>query len=478
VERVLAGNLEENIITLLVWSDKASSGIRMRVDPDLFSTSAYRYIAQASYDYIDEFRSCPKEHIADLVEHLLNTDGPISRLLGATIINMKNLYPTLNETYILNELEKFLKTRFLQKAIEEATSKLADDDLSGAEAALNTVHKSISMSPGILLNDPIQALSFLHKKDFSGFFTGIDHLDNEGIYPKKQQLFLIMAPSGKGKTWGLIHMGKQGMMFNQKVLHISLEMSEEEVAERYLESIFSLVSHHSVIPSLNNGVHSVRIPEFNVNSLGGLLGISSRVIERMVLSADNEEEIKEKIARLQTRSPIMIKSFPSGSLTMSHFRAYLDMMDKVHDYRPDAVMFDYPDLMKMPKTNDKRMEVGDAYVELRGLAAERDFALVTATQSNRPAMQATIVKDYHAAEDISKISTSDNVITINQTDKEKEIGLARIYVAKARHSRSGFQVIVSQNYGIGQFCLESLYHDKGYDTEMARLGVNMGEGDA
>lgn len=208
-------------------------------------------------------------------------------------------------------------------------------------------------------------------------------------------------------------------MYNQKVLHLSLEMSEEEVAERYVQSIFSLISNNTDVASLGSNVYPVRVPEFSIGGNGNFLGISMVTLEREVLSACNEESIKKKIKTLERRGEFVIKSFPSGSLTVAHLQSYLDMMEKVYDYKPDVVLLDYPDIMKMSKRDDKRVEVGEIYVELRGLASERNFALVTASQSNRSSMQASIVRDHHASEDISKIATSDNVITINQTDKEK-----------------------------------------------------------
>ena len=103
MERILNGGLEENIITLLCWSERSAPIIRIKVDSDLFSTTAYRYIVRAAFDYIDEFRTPPQDHISDLLETMLNKDTPISRLLSTTIVNMKNYAPTINESFVLGE---------------------------------------------------------------------------------------------------------------------------------------------------------------------------------------------------------------------------------------------------------------------------------------------------------------------------------------------------------------------------------------
>jgi hypothetical protein len=59
------------------------------------------------------------------------------------------------------------------------------------------------------------------------------------------------------------------------------------------------------------------------------------------------------------------------------------------------------------------------------------------------------------AEDWSKIATSDTVLTYNQTAKERELGLARIYVSNARSEFDKITVLIAQAYSVGQFSLDS-----------------------
>jgi hypothetical protein len=79
---------------------------------------------------------------------------------------------------------------------------------------------------------------------------------------------------------------------------------------------------------------------------------------------------------------------------------------------------------------------------------------VVVTQSNREGEKTKTVESHHAAEDISKIATADIVISYNQTRQEYELGLARLYVVKARNQRQWFSVLITQNYAASQFCLE------------------------
>lgn len=463
IPKLLVGGLEENLITLLCYSDISSPIIRMKTSPEIYSTQAYQHIAKAAFDYIDTYREPPRDHIIDLLEPYIKSDSPIGRLLISTLSNMKSLFITSNEDFVINELERFLKARHIQKSIEEATLKLSQGDLDGAEESMKATVSSESMSPGILFNDVSESLSFLKEKEEDFFYTGIQHLDDEGITPHRKQLFLIMAPTGRGKTWSLVHFGKMGIMYGKKVLHITLEMDESEIAQRYAQSFFSIVSNHTVGVHLVGKTHSVAIPKFVLDGNGEFMDVSSDRYDRLVVSADNESEIRKKMERLKTRAPLRIKEFPSGSLTVQQLSSYLDFLENTQSFKPDVLLLDYPDIMGRPGRDEKRSEIGDLYVQLRGIASKRNIYLITATQSNREGMKGSLVKGIHSAEDISKIATSDYVITLNQTDNEKSIGLCRIYIDKARYSKSGFQIIITQNYGIGQFCLESLAKTSTYD---------------
>ena len=49
----------------------------------------------------------------------------------------------------------------------------------------------------------------------------------------------------------------------------------------------------------------------------------------------------------------------------------------------------------------------------------------------------------HAAEDYSKIATADTVLTYSQTAQEKRLGLARVFVDKARTEEDKIEIVVS-----------------------------------
>jgi hypothetical protein len=121
---------------------------------------------------------------------------------------------------------------------------------------------------------------------------------------------------------------------------------------------------------------------------------------------------------------------------------------------PDMLIIDYPDLMKMDAKNI-RTDTGIIYKELRGLFVRRNIAGVVASQGNRSSMNAKVVRDDQIAEDVSKIATADTVITYSQTEQEKKLGLARLFVSNVRNDEDKYMILISQCYSAGQFALDS-----------------------
>lgn len=237
------------------------------------------------------------------------------------------------------------------------------------------------------------------------------------------------------------------------MLVVSLEMSEDRYSQRVLQSMFSISKRNA----------TVRVPIFDKDDHGNLETIQYEEVERMTLGDPNIREYLQRniTRRLARRPPLIIKSFPTGKLTVSMLNAYLDGLDRFHKITPDMIMIDYPDLMKMDAKN-LRLEIGQTIADLRGVGVERNAAVVVPSQGNRDSETAKWVTGSMAAEDISKLATADTVVTYSQTPGEKRLGLARLLCEKNRNDEDKFQVLISQAYQMGQFCLDSVLMNSEY----------------
>jgi replicative DNA helicase len=451
----LSGALQENILTLLCFSDSACKQIRSSIPVRLFESAVYRDIAGQAVDFIDQFGVAIKEHLPDGLEDVLK--GPDSRkasLYEQTLHNLFAAKATINEEYVLRQLNKFLRQQSLKAAIITAVESLENGDIDQAELDLQDGFKNqmVSFDAGTFLSDTKRSLTFLDTVD-ECIHTGISELDRRDIGPRPKELFLIIAPAKRGKTWGLIHLGKFALFQRKKVLHITLEMSEERCAQRYLQSFFSISKREA----------AVRMPRINLDELGRLIGIGVEEVKRPSLAdSDIRKVLTTRINReFSRRPPLLIKQFPTGSLTVKALEAYLDSLDRFHKFVPDMIVLDYPDLMELDPGNI-RLETSQLYKKLRGVAVDRNIAMVAASQGNRDSSAAKVVTEAMVAEDYSKIATADTVVTYCQTAQEKAVGLARLFVSNVRNDEDKFQILMTQNYAVGQFCLDSAYMGSDY----------------
>src|SRR5690606_25404519 len=113
---------------------------------------------------------------------------------------------------------------------------------------------------------------------------GIPDLDRRNIGPVLGQLLVFIAVKGGGKSWFLVHCGKRGLLHGAKVLHVTLEMPEDQVAERYMQSLFSVTKRREKYDRT----------AFELDDLDRLRGFEFRTINPDMAMTD--DDIRSKLA--------------------------------------------------------------------------------------------------------------------------------------------------------------------------------------
>jgi replicative DNA helicase len=300
-----------------------------------------------------------------------------------------------------------------------------------------------SFDAGLFLSNVDQFLGKLHE-DIETMPTGIVELDRVQSGPARAELHVFLAPTNRGKSWWLMHLAKHALMQRFRVLHVSLEMSIQRCAIRYVQTLFSISKREA----------EVRVPELEVEN-NTVAAIGYRTMKRPTLNdPDIRPLIAGKMKKMGRRLKLVIQEFATGSLTITGLQVYLDRLERMHKFVPDLILVDYADNMKL-NTDNYRLDLGALYKNLRRIAVERNCAVATASQSNRAGEDARFITLKHLGEDYSKAQTADVVISYNQTQQERELGLARLFVAKSRNDEAGGTVLIAQGYAVGQFCVQS-----------------------
>lgn len=476
-EERLSSSLQESILTALCFDDGPGTVIAGLVTPDLFE-EPYRGIADRALNYRKRFGAAPgRAHIDDLFDAILedpkNVKGPTyKRLLSGMLAQAEGL----NAEFVLTRISEFVRRQRLKATVQRAADRYQQggDDLSDDVAKIlfdGLKFRVDSLDPGVFFGDQNRSLRFLSRERHDAYKMGIPELDRVEMGPTRKEMLLVCGARGAGKTWGLIHVGKQAMLQRGRVAHLSLEMSEEKICQRYYQSLYA-------IPKRDDETLTQTFFDLTKDKHQRLAGFRRETVKPAVVLSD--PDIRDRLAEMSSEwglrlNRLLIKQFPMRRLTMPQLEAWLDGIELVHHFVPDVLIIDYPAIMTIPIDNF-RLALGRLFEDIRGLLVERNIAGVVAHQLTRGAGSSTNPSESLLSEDISILGTADNCLMYLQTKQEAILNLARLYAAKVRNDEAGFQVLVSQLYKTGQFVVDSTRMSMGYWDDLdAKTGTMVGE---
>jgi len=447
----MIGALQENLLTLLAFDDQRAASIRNTIEVSLFG-GPYKMVAARIYDYIDKYKKPPKAHLADILDDKLNSDNKREAELYEDIITaIHDAQKGINAEYVMGQMGTLMRRQNLRTVAVDLTKALQRDTEESLDEAEALIKKSQTATlklfePGLRLSDKKHALDFLDLHN-EAFTTGIAELDRRGFGPTRKELWLFIANTKGGKTWMLMHLAKLAAVHRLKVCHITLEMSQARAAQRYFQSFFAISKRKE----------NLKATRFEKDKLGRITGFDAQPMPASMTYED--PNIRSKLEKRilggkRMLDNIIVKQFPTGSLTVPQLRAYLDNLESTERFIPDLLILDYPDLMKLDRAN-YRLSLDELYKDIRGIAVERNIAVAAVSQSHRQAAKVKLVGADNVAEAYSKIAHADTVLTLSQTPHEAALGLARLHVAAGRNDSDKVTIVISQSYGTGQFIVES-----------------------
>lgn len=445
--------LMENTITLLAYSDEHGKIIARLVTPDLFEGD-YRIVATRVLTYWQQFQQAPKVHTADLFDDILS--DPHNRKANTfrrILTNMLALSEGMNTAYIIDQVRSFSETQRIKGAILTSAEQINAKQQHAVEEIRSIWNellrdRHVDFEPGLRLSEFDKVLAAMENQQ-SEFKSGIKVLDDHYIVPYRRAVMLLLGAAKRGKSWGLVHLGKQALLQRKKVVHVTLEMSAEEVAQRYYQSLFAVPKRKAEID----------LTSFQKNRNGELEEFVTRTItpEFAFDSPHIRDELETRILyRGLLYENLIIKKFPMRSMSMDMLEGYLDNLEVTEKFIPDMLILDYIGITKTDAKNH-RISLGRNGEDFRGICDRRHLAGVTAHQISRAGAEAFQSGSAHIAEDWSLIATADQIIAYSSTDAEHKYGLARLFVDRARGEGDRFGALITQSYATGQFALDSIF---------------------
>lgn len=168
-----------------------------------------------------------------------------------------------------------------------------------------------------------------------------------------KSLTIALAGTGVGKSLFMCHSAAAALSMGYDVLYITMEMSEEKIAERIDANLLDI--HMDNIPNVSHDTFVSKIAALKKKTTGRLI----------------------------------IKEYPTGQANASHFRALMNELKIKKQFKPRIVFIDYLNICASSRIKGMSGSINSyTYIkaiaeELRGLAVEFDLPLVSATQTTR-----------------------------------------------------------------------------------------------
>lgn len=387
--------------------------VNSKIKPELLESDGCKAVFRLICKYWDDHKQAPT-HDSLLVE-LKDTKGLSQETVNASSEVIRKMFSESvvenfkkqNVEWLLTKTQKYLTERACYLAIMESLDILDPDTKS--KKSKDSIPELLREALNINFDGDIghdysanweDRLEFYHNEEEKVPFS-LSMLNKVvgGSMPKRS-LVVPVAATGIGKS---LHMTDQAAFHitnKRNVLYISLEMAAEKIAERVDAKLMG-------------------IDIWNVAKLSDA-GFRKQF-----------EEVQKTI-----NGRLIIKAYAPGTFHSNHLRSLLIELKQKQDFVPDVVCVDYLGLMasyRMKADNGSYGYLKACSEELRGVALDENFVVISPMQTNRGGINNTDPELDNLADSMGVAHTADLIYVMTSTPELDAQGLCRFKLLKNRN---------------------------------------------
>lgn len=311
--------------------------------------------------------------------------------------------------FVLNQIAQFCRFKAVIEQVQRAVGTggyLEKGDLGTMVAKFKEASEmGLLADLGINYFENVEERLASYESEDEVISTGwksVDDLIGGGI--GRQELVLFLAPSGGGKSVGMLNLAHNFMRQGLSGVYISLEMKDKKVTMRTDQMLARMAS--------------------------GMISL-------------NKTEVAHEIHKFheQTGVSFHVKRMREGTTRASDMAAYLRELRVRYGFRPDFIVGDYLDIMAPDqKGAGDSMFLKDKFVaeEFRALNFDENSIGISGSQLGKHATEAIeegkIIHQGDIQGGSSKTNTADLQISMEKTQAMHEAGIFRFGFPKARNS--------------------------------------------
>jgi len=387
--------------------------------PGFFSNSDLDHIAILSKKFYTDFGESPsREQMKALIKDDPN-EIPEAIISSVYDINI-NEY---DQDWLKRTGEAWIKWKHFDKQLVKTIEYVKTQDVS-PENVEDVVTRAISMisTEGSLNFDTDIGLDFFKPEDHiqrtsKKIETGWSFVDNVsgGGYDTKS-LIVYAGEQNIGKSIWLANDAANFVRMGHNVVFITAEMSAQKVLKRI-------------------GANLLQIPMSQYDEKTGNRDFMKRKLE--------------KVSRgLLPPGKLFVKEMPTSQGTILDIESYLKDLEESQDHKVNVLVVDYINILanyRNPNTENTYMKIKQIAEDLRALAVKRDMLVISATQINRGAWDATEVRMENIAESAGLAHTADVMYALIQdsmmhANREYWLKVLKIRDGQGKGTRCRFNI--------------------------------------
>ena len=287
--------IEQTILKNLIQNEEFTRKCIPFLKSEYFTDTAERTIYEFTYEYFQKYTKPPT------VEALLINLDNSTNVNEKIITDSKSIVEGFGrddtpQDWLLDETEKWCKDRAIYIAVMDSI-EVIDKKSQRSTGEIPELLKdalSVSFDTHIghdVLEDADERFEFYHTEEEKIPFD-LEYFNKitKGGLPNKT-LNIVLAGTGVGKSLFMCHQASSCLVMGKNVLYITMEMSEERIAERI-------------------DANTLNIP------MKELPDLSKKMYDKKI------EKLKNK-----TKGKLIVKEYPTAAAHAGHFRHLLQELD-------------------------------------------------------------------------------------------------------------------------------------------------------
>jgi replicative DNA helicase len=408
------------------------------LDPENFSNPALKWIVERIMGYYKDYHTVPTMDIINVEVKKVEND-----ILKTSIVEqLKEAYrvPDSELPYVEFEFTSFCRNQQLKQALLESVDLLQAGQFDDIRKLINNALKAgEDKNLGLNLKLDIEER---YREDARGVIVAtpweeFNKLLKGGV--GKGDLAIVFGGPGGGKSWFLVALGAFAILNGLTVLHYTLELDSNYTGLRY-DSCLTGIPFEEIL--------------------------------------NHREDSERRMSQLPGN--LIVRKYSPKRASVYTLEAHIQRCTD-DDLKPDLVIVDYADYLNAKtKGKERKDDIDDVYIGLKGLASELEIPIWTASQVNRAGSQDEVVEGDKAAGSYDKIMIADFIVSISRRRKDKVNGTGRLHIMKNRYGKDGLTFNSKIDTNIGDFKILGLFNEddeEGENTSKSNKYNNIDEDD-